>query len=106
MFPKKALATLVHLRWAEIPMTEQGEGLQTYEILYWVNGQQREINKTDVSIGRPSPIDGFILYEIQGLQTGLEYKVAVYGKNQYSTGTTDHGYFSTEITVTPSAGGT
>ena len=87
-------------------MAEQGGGLQTYEISYWVKGQRREINKTDVSIGRPSAIDGFISYEIQGLQTGLEYKVAVYGKNQYSTDTIDQGYFSTEITVTPLAGGT
>lgn len=86
-------------------MAEQGGGLQTYEISYWVNRQQRKINKTDVSIGRPSPVDGFILYEIQGLQTGLEYKVAVLGKNQYSADTIDQGYFSTEITVTPSAGG-
>lgn len=59
-----------------------------------------------MSIGRPSPIDGFISYEIQGLQTGLEYKVAVYGKNEYSTNTIDQRFFSTEITVTPSAGGT
>ena len=87
-------------------MAEQGGGLQTYEISYWVNGQRREINKTDVPIGRPSPIDGFVSYEIQGLQPGREYKVAVYGKNEYLTDTIDQRYFSTEITVTPSAGGT
>lgn len=105
IFPKAALATSVHLRWTEIPVAEQGGGLNNYEISYWVKGQPRAINKTDLRIGRPTAdADGFISYEIKNLQIGVEYLVAVYGENQYSTGVLDRSYYSSEIFATPSVG--
>ena len=104
IYPEAALATSVYLQWAKIPVAEQGGGLNIYKISYWVNGQGRGINKTDVSIGRPKPdTDGYISYEIQDLQTGLEYRVAVYGENQYSTDAINWSFYSTEISVIPSA---
>ena len=93
----------MYLQWHEIPVAEQGGGLMHYNITYWVKGQQRHINKTDLSIGQgqPSPIAGFISYEIQGLRTGLEYQVDVYGVNQYSTDAINEEYYISRITVTP-----
>lgn len=85
-------------------MAKQGGGLSNYKVSYWVNGQRRNINKTDVSIGRPRPdADGYISYEIQNLQTGLEYIAAVYGENQYSTDAINWSFYSTEISVIPSS---
>ena len=84
---------------------EQGGGLNNYEISYWVKGQPRAINKTDLRIGRPTAdADGFISYEIKNLQIGVEYLVAVYGENQYSTDVLDRSYYSSEIFATPSVG--
>lgn len=103
VFPEGASATSVYLQWAEIPVTEQGGGLDNYEILYWVVGPPGQFNKVYLPIGQPASTEGFIRYEIQHLQTSLEYKVAVYGKNQYSTNVLDQSYYSTEISVIPSA---
>ena len=103
IFPKGALPTSVYLRWKEIPVAEQGGGLNNYEISYWVKGQPRAINKTDLPIGLPTAdADGYISYEIKNLQTGLEYLVAVYGENKYSTDVLDRSYYSSEIFVKPS----
>ena len=86
-------------------MTEQGGGLKNYEISYWVKGQPRAINKTDLPIVRPTvDAKGFVSYEIENLQTGVEYLVAVYGENQYSTDILDRIYYSSEISVTPTLG--
>lgn len=105
IFPKGALATSVYSRWTEIPVAEQGGGLNNYEISYWVKGQPRAINKTDLPTGRPTAdAGGYISYEIKNLQTGVEYVVAVYGENQYSTDVLDRSYYSSEIVVTPSLG--
>ena len=105
IFPEGALATSVHLRWTEIPVTEQGGGLNNYEISYWVKGQPRAINKTDLPIVRPTvDAEGYVSYEIENLQTGVEYLVAVYGENQYSTDILDRIYYSSEISVTPTLG--
>ena len=105
IFPERALATSVYLRWKEIPVAEQGGGLNNYEISYWVKGQPRAINKTVLPIGRPTAdADGYISYEIKNLLTGVEYLVTVYGENQYSTGVLDRSYYSSEIFVTPSIG--
>ena len=97
------MATSVYLKWAEIPIAEQGGGLNSYVISYWVKGQPAGINKTDVQIGRPISTSGFIRYEIENLQTNLEYIVAVFGVNQYSTDDIDRRYYSNEIFVIPSA---
>ena len=103
IFPKGALATSVYLRWTEIPVAEQGGGLNNYEISYWVKGQPRAINKTDFPIERPTAdADGYISYEIKNIQTGLEYLVAVYGENKYSTDVLDRSYYSSEIFAKPS----
>ena len=92
----------MYLQWLEIPVAEQGGGLQHYNITYWLKDQLRNINKTDRSIGRPRPNgDGFISYEIEGLQTGLEYQVDVYGVNQYSTDAINEEYYISGITATP-----
>lgn len=94
----------MYLQWVEIPVAEQGGGMSNYKVSYWVNGQRRSINKTDVSIGRPKPdTDGYISYEIQNLTPELEYIVAVYGENQYSTNAINWSFYSTEISVIPSA---
>ena len=106
VFSDGASRTSVYLQWAEIPVTEQGGSLEYYEISYWVVGQSGQINKVYQRIGQPTAKDGFIRHEIQHLQTNLEYKVAVYGKNQYSTNALDQNYYSSEISVTPSAGRT
>ena len=100
------MATSVYLRWAEIPLAEQGGELQHYNITYWVKGELRPINKTDLSIGRPTAIGGLISFEIKGLQTGVEYVVQVYGVNQYLTDDIEQKYqnqkyFFSEITATP-----
>ena len=100
-FPEGARATSVHLQWADIPVAEQGGGLQHYNITYWVKGQQRHINKTELSIGRLSPTGGFISYEIEGLQNGLEYQVDVYGVNKYSSDVIKEEYYTSRITVIP-----
>lgn len=72
IFPKGALATSVHLQWTEIPVVQQEGGLNNYEILYWVKGQPRAINKTDLPIGRPTAdVEGYISYEVQNLQVGV-----------------------------------
>lgn len=102
IFPDGTLATSVYLKWAEIPVSEQGGGMISYEISYWVKGQPRDINKTDVQIGRPISTSGFIRYEIESLQTDLEYIVAVYGLNRYSSDHMDRRYYSTEISAIPS----
>ena len=69
-------------------------------ITYWVKGQQRHINKTDLPTGQPTAdADGYISYEIQNLQTGVEYFVAVYGENQYSTDVLDGSYSSSRPSV-------
>ena len=101
LLPEGALATSIHLQWADIPVEEQGGDLRHYNITYWVKGQIRHINKTDLSIGKPQSRDGFISYEIQGLQTGLEYQVDVYGVNQYSTDAINEEYYVSRITATP-----
>ena len=94
IFPEGALVTSVYLRWTEIPVAEQGGGLNNYEISYWVKGQPRAINKTDLPIGRPTAdADGYISYEFKSLQTGVEYLVAVYDENQYSTDVLGRSYF-------------
>ena len=94
----------MYLQWVQIPVAEQGGGLRNYKVSYWVNGQKRNSNKTDVSIGRTKPdTDGYISYEIQNLPTGLEYIVAVYGENQYLTDAINWSFYSTEISVIPSA---
>lgn len=103
VFPDSTLATSVYLQWTEIPVAEQGGTLDSYEISYWVNEQPRDINKTNVQIGRPTSIGGFITYEIKNLPTNLEYIVAVYGKNRYSADGIDRIYYSNEISVVPSA---
>lgn len=101
-YPDDALATSVYLRWAPIPVAEQGGGLNGYEISYWVSGQQREINKTDVFIGRKTAdADGYISYGIQNLQPTVEYKFLVYGKNQYSSDSIPLAHYSTEYTAAP-----
>ena len=106
IFPQGVLATSVHLQWRKIPVAEQGGELQHYNITYWVKGQTRHINKTDLSIGRPSPIGGLISFEIKGLQTGVEYVVEVYGVNQHLTDDVEQKYYNqkyffSEITATP-----
>ena len=106
IFPEGVLATSVYLRWAEIPVAEQGGELQHYNITYWVKGQTRRINKTDLSIGRPTATGGLILFEIKGLQTGVEYVVEVYGVNRYLTDDIEQKYYNqkyffSEITATP-----
>ena len=97
------MATSVYLQWTEIPVAEQGGALDSYEISYWVKEQPKDINKTDVRIARPRSTGGFITYEIKNLQTNLEYIVAVSGKNRYSTDAIDRRYYSSEISVVPSA---
>ena len=84
-------------------MAEQGGELTGYEISYWVNGQLRKDNKTDLPVGRP-PLDeqGFVTYEIKDLQPDVEYKFLVYGKNQYLSDSIDTTYYSKEIIATPS----
>ena len=72
VFPEGASATSVYLQWAEIPVTEQGGGLDNYEILYWVVGPPGQFNKVYLPIGQPASTEGFIRYEIQHLQTSLE----------------------------------
>ena len=105
--PEGAQATSVHLKWHEIPVVQQGGELQHYNITYWVNGQVRNINKTDISIDKTGADgDGFISYEIENLQNGVEYNVEVYGVNQYLTDDIerryyDQKYFYSEIAVTP-----
>ena len=102
IFPEGASATSVYLRWTEIPVVEQGGGLNNYEISYWVKGIRRAINKTDLPIGRPvADADGFVSYEIEGLQTGLEYEMYVYGVNQYSTDAINEEYYVSRITAIP-----
>lgn len=103
VFPDGTLATSVYLQWTEIPVSQQGGALDSYEISYWVKEQPRDINKTDVQIGRPTSTGGFITYEIKNLQTNVEYIVAVYGKNRYLTDAIDRRYYSSEISVVPSA---
>ena len=71
--------------------------MDSYEISYWVKGQSRELNKTDLQIRRPIPTGGFITYKTANLQTNLEYIVAVYGKNRYLTDPIDRRYYSSEI---------
>lgn len=86
-------------------MAEQGGVLNNYEISYWVKGQPRAINKTDLPLGRPTVhADGYFSYEIKNLQTGVEHLVAVNGENQYSADILDRSYYSSEIVVTPSLG--
>ena len=106
VFPEGASATSAYLQWAEIPVTEQGGGLEYYEISYWVVGPPGQINKVYQRIGQPASKDGFSTHEIQHLRINLEYKVAVYGKRQYSANVLDQSYFSTEISFRLSAGRT
>lgn len=88
-------------------MLEQGGGrLDGYQISYWVKEQSQYINRTDVSISQQSPTGGFISYQIPNLQTDLEYKVAVYGRNQYLSDDVDMSFYAANITVTPSFGRT
>ena len=102
-YPDDASATSVYLRWAPIPVAEQGGGLDDYEISYWVNGQEREINKTDRSVGRTTADqNGYISYGIQNLQPTVEYKFLVYGKNKYSSDSIDTTHYSTEYIAIPS----
>lgn len=106
-YPEGTLATSVHLQWAPIPVLEQGGGgLDGYEISYWVKEQSQYINRTDVSVGQQSPTGGFISYEIPNLQTGLEYEVAVYGRNRYLSDDVEMSFYTANITVTPSVGRT
>ena len=106
-YPDGALATSVHLQWAPIPAPEQGGGrLNGYEISYWVKQQSQYVNRTDVSVGSPPSTDGLISYEIRNLQTGLEYKVAVYGRNQYLSDDVEMTFYAANITVTTSVGRT
>lgn len=101
-YPDDASATSVYLRWVPIPVAEQGGGLNDYEISYWVNGQRREINKTDVSVGTTADADGYISHGIQNLQPTVEYKFLVYGKNEYSSDSIPLAYYSTEYIAVPS----
>lgn len=102
ILPEGAQATSLYLQWREIPVVEQGGGFQHYSITYWLKEQSRNINKTDRSIGTPrADTNGFISYEIDGLQTGLEYQVDVYGVNQYSTDAINEEYYVARITATP-----
>lgn len=103
IFPAGTLARSLHIQWAEIPVAEQGGELEGYVISYWVKGQPQDINKTNIEIGQPISTGGFIRYEIENLQTNLEYIVAVYGKNQYSTDVIDRRYYSSEIFAITSA---
>lgn len=46
-----------------------------------MKGQSQAINKTELPTGRlTADADGYISYEIQNLQTGVEYLVALYGE--------------------------
>ena len=101
IFPEGALATSVYLQWREIPVAEQGGGFQHYGITFWLKEQPRNINKTDRSIRTPTANNGFISYEIEGLQTGQEYQVDVYGVNQYSTDVINEEYYISRITAIP-----
>ena len=102
IFPEGALATSVYLQWREIPVAEQGGGFQHYGITFWSKEQPRNITKTDRSIGKPTANkDGIISYEIEGLQTGQEYQVDVYGVNQYSTDAINEEYYVSRITAIP-----
>ena len=60
------------------PVAEQAGELNDFEISYRVNGQQREINKTDVSVGTTADVDGYISHGIQNLQPTTEYKFLVF----------------------------
>lgn len=102
ILPEGALATSLYLQWREIPVAEQGGGLLHYNITFWLKEQPRNINKTDRSIGTPTAnTDGIISYVIEGLQTGLEYQVDVYGVNQYSTDAINEEYYVSSITAIP-----
>ena len=83
-------------------MAEQAGELNDFEISYWVNGQQREINKTDVSVGTTADVDGYISHGIQNLQPTTEYKFIVFRKNQYSSDSIPLAYYSTEYIAVPS----
>ena len=101
-YPEGTLATSVHLQWAPIPGQEQGGGrFDGYEISYWVKEQSQYINRTDVFIGLRSATNGLITHKIPNLQTGLEYKVAVYGRNQYSSDDVEMSFYAANIIVTP-----
>lgn len=102
-FPEAALLTSVYLRWTPIPVVEQGGELTGYEISYWVNGKLRKDNKTDLPIQQPQLNEqGFFTHEIKDLQSDVEYKFLVYGKNQYLSDSIDPTYYSKEIIATPS----
>lgn len=102
VLPKGGLATSVYLQWREIPMAEQGGGLLHYNVTFWLKEQPRNINKTDKAIGKPTAnSDGIISYEIEGLQTGREYQVDVYGVNMYSTDAIKEEYYVSRILAIP-----